>query len=296
MPDSIPSHYTTEFSTNWIHRTQQMKPRLAAFVEDDNYAGERKRYDRLFKQNSRERTERKAATTITDPGTDSRWAVRRSFDLGNLLDQDDAKNLGALVLPTSDYVKSHAAAYNRDCDDVAWMAALDTVITGFQAENNDALPSTQKIAAGAGPGTGLTLDKLLLANEILEGADLEDEAERVMVVSPRQLTNLLNSVEIKSADYNTVRALAHGSIDTFMGFKFVKNTRLRKTTDGTYLRTCVAWVKGAIKVMKGTQMSKIDLRPDKSYATQVYSSWNLGACRIYDEGVVQIDCYEPPTP
>jgi hypothetical protein len=51
-------------------------------------------------------------------------------------------------------------------------------------------------------------------------------------------------------------------------------------------------VKGAIKRIKGTMMSKIDLRADLSYATQIYSSWNLGAVRIYDEGVVQIDCQE----
>lgn len=286
MPDTIPQHFTTEFSTNWIHRTQQMKPRLAAFVEDDNFAGERKRYDRLFKQNSRERTERKAPTPISDPGNDSRWALRRSFDLGNLLDADDAKNLGALVLPTSDYVKSHAAAYSRDCDDIAWAAALDDVVTGETGTTTTALPAGQKLAHTS---TGLTLTKLLLANELLEGADLEDEAPRVLVVAPRELSNLLNSVEIKSADYNTVKALVNGQIDTFMGFKFVKNTRLRKTGN---IRSCVAWVKGAIKLMKGTMTSKITERADKSFATQIYSSWNLGACRVYDEGVVQIDCDE----
>jgi hypothetical protein len=124
MADTIPQHFTTEFSTNWIHRAQQTKARLDAFVEDESFMGERKRYDRLSSQNSRKRTERKGPTNLTDPGNDSRWCFRQSYDLGNLLDKDDAQNLGQLVLPTSDLVRTHANSYARDCDDVAVAAAL----------------------------------------------------------------------------------------------------------------------------------------------------------------------------
>src|SRR5262245_41035486 len=182
MPDLIPQHYSTEFSSNWIHRVQQTKSRLDEFVVTESYAGERKRYDRLYAQNSSLRTERKAPTPIVDPGMDSRWAVRKSFQIGNLLDKDDALNLGPLVMPTSDYVKSHAAAYNRDCDDIAWQAALDPVLTGEQGVDPAVLPASQKIVNG---GTGLTFEKLLAVNEILEAADLGDEAQRVMLVTPR---------------------------------------------------------------------------------------------------------------
>lgn len=286
MPDNIPSHFTTEFNTNWIHRTQQMKARLDAFVEEENFSGERKRYDRIGAQNSHERTERKGPTHIQDVNSDSRWAYRRSFDLGNTLDKDDAKNLGQLVLPTSDYVKSHASAYNRDKDVIAWSAAIDPVITGELGTTSFALPSSQKIVHGS---TGLTLAKLISANEILEDADLEEGAQRVLVVSPRQLTNLLNTTEVKSADYNTVKALVNGTITSFMGFEFKKSTKLRK--DGS-TRTCVGWVKGAIKRTVGAMSSDISIRKDLSYATQIYSEWQLGATRVYDEGVIVIECTE----
>jgi hypothetical protein len=295
MPDNIPQHYTTEFSANWIHRVQQSKARLDAFVEEENFNGERKRFDRIGAQNSHRRTERKGPTNIVDPTLDFRWAYRQSFDLGNLLDADDAKNLGALTLPTSDYVKSHANAYNREADDIAWKAALDNAMTGELGATALPLPSTQWIGVGGvqgaatGAAEGLTIEKLLLANQLLEDADLEDGLPRVLCVTAQQLANLLSTTEITSADFNTVRALVNGQIDTFMGFKFIKIKRLRKTAN---VRTCVGWVKGAIKRIKGAMMSKIDLRADLSYATQIYSSWNLGAARIYDEGVVQIDCLE----
>ncbi len=282
----IEPHFTTEFSTNWIHRVQQMRARLDAFVVDENFDGERKRYDRLYKQEHREKTPRIQPTTPVEADTDSRWCFRRAFDITNILDEDDAQNLGRLVLPTSDYVKSHAAAYARRCDDIAWQAALDSVYTGEQGTTPLALPNAQKIVHGS---TGLTLAKLLTANEILEG-DLDDEDNmRVMVVSPQQMTNLLNTTEIKSADYNTVKALVNGQIDTFMGFKFIKNTRLRKVST---TRTCVAWVRGAIRRVKGSMSSKITERDDLSDAVQIRSKWHLSATRVYDEGVVSIECTE----
>lgn len=290
MPDQIPQHYSTEFSTNWIHRVQQTAGRLDPFVEDDAFDGERKRYDRIGAQNSRKRTERKGPTNIIDPALDHRWAYRASFDIGNLLDQDDARNLGPLVVPTSDYVRSHANAYHRDSDDIAWQAALDDALTGELGNTPSPLPAGQKIAVGSPGSDGLTLAKLITANQILEDADLEDEQPRVLCVTARQLSDLLNTTEIKSADYNTVKALVNGTIDTFMGFKFVKIKRLRKSVGN--VRTLVGWVKGAIKRIKGPMNSDVSMRKDLSMATQIYSSWNLGAVRIYDEGVVQIDVQE----
>lgn len=282
----VENHFTTEFSTNWIHRVQQSKGRLDAFVDDESFNGERKRFDRLHKQTDREKTERNAPTNPATPGSDSVWAYRRTFDLPNILDENDSKNLGALVLPTSDYVKSHAMAYHRRMDQLAWQAALDSVMTGELGTTPEALPASQKIAHGS---TGLTLAKLITANELLEGADLEEDAPRVLVVSPQQLTNLLNTTEIRSADYNSVKALVNGAVDTFMGFKFIKSTYLRKAST---TRTCVAWVKGAIKRFKGEMMTHIDLLPNNSHSTQIRSVYNGSAARVYFEGVVQIDCTE----
>lgn len=265
---------------------QQTKCRLDSFIEFEDFMGERKRFDRTAAQTSQRRTERKGPTRISDVEDDSRWAHRATYDLANLLDADDAKNLAPLVLPTSQYVKDHASAYNRDTDDVAWGAASGAVITGELGTTSTAFPVGQAIAAG---GTGLTLAKLLAANEIMEDADMEDNMPRVLCVTAAQLTNLLNTTQVTSADYNTVKALAGGQIDSFMGFKFVKIKRLPLV--GT-TRTCVGWAKGAIKVMRGEKKSMIDIRADLSHATQIRSEWHLGATRIHDEAVVTIDCVE----
>lgn len=159
-------------------------------------------------------------------------------------------------------------------------------MTGEAGATASALPAGQIIAAG---GSGLTLAKLLSAVEIMNGADLEDGSMRILVCAPQQITNLLNTTEVKSADYNTVRALADGKVDTFMGFKFMISNLLTKVST---TRTCVAWMKGAIKRCKGGMRTSIDRLPTLSNATQIFSSWDISAARVYDEGVVKIDCTE----
>lgn len=286
MADTVPQHFTTEFSTNWIQRAQQTGARLDAFVEEESFMGERKSYDRIGAQNSRKRTERKGPTQIQDFDTDKRWIYRESYELPNLLDKDDAINLGALTLPTSDLVKSHANAFNRDKDDVAWQAAIGSVMTGELGATPYALQSSQKVVHGS---TGLTIAKLIAMNQILEDADLEDGSPRVLVVTAKQIADLLGTTEVKSADYNNVKALVNGTVDTFMGFKFVKIKRLTKVGSTRY---CPCWVKGAIKRTVGQKSSDISIRKDLSMATQIYSSWHLGATRVYDEGVGLIECTE----
>lgn len=286
MADPIPSHYATEFSTNWMHRAQQMQARFDSWVEDISFSGERKRFDRLQKQTSTKRTSRKAPTPNVDVSTDSRWCYRETYDLSNTLAEEDARNLAPLVLPTSDYVKSHTAEYHRKCDLVAYLAALGSVMTGEAGATPSSLPAGQQIAAG---GTGLTIAKLRTALEILNGADLEEGGSRILTVAPQQITNLLATTEVTSSDYNTVKALAEGKIDTFMGFKFVLSNQLTKVST---TRSLAAWVKGAIKRCKGDMRTSIDRLPAQSNATQIFSSWDISACRVYDEGVVQIDVIE----
>lgn len=301
MADTIPAHYTTQFSTNWIHRLGQQKSRLDAFVESEDFDGERKRFDRLGIVAMQERTERKAPTRITDVSDDSRWAVRASYDVANLLDKDDAKNLGQLVLPSSSYVMEHARAYNKKADDVAIATALGSVLTGELGTTATAFPtSTNYInTAGAlgtyssGTSTGLTLAKLILAKRVLDEADVDDEAPRVLVCTAKQIEDLLNVTEVKSADYNTVKALAAGQIDTFMGFKFVRIQRLGTESENSITsRKCVAFVKGSIKLIKGEKKTDISIRKDLSMAIQIYSECYFGGTRVHDEAVVKIGCKE----
>jgi hypothetical protein len=285
----VNDHYTTQFATNWIHRIQQTKQRLAPFIDWDAFSGERKRYDRLGAQSSQPKTERNAPTPIQEASSDSRWAVRQEFNMGNLLDKKDAKKLGELVLPQSDYVRAHANAFHRDCDDIIWQAALGSVVTGKAGDTSLALPAGQKVAHQS---KNLNVAKLIQMNELFDDADLEDEAPRCILVTAKQLSSMLNSTKVTSADYAAVKALVNGTVDTFMGFKFIKIKRLPKTGN---IRTIVAFAKGSIRGFMGEKETDIGLRKDLSNALQIYSEWDLGAVRVHDESVVSCECDESVT-
>jgi hypothetical protein len=298
VADTIYEHYTTEFSGNWIPRAQQTQSRLSNFVDFENgtFRGERKRFDRSAKQTFRRKNERKAPTVPSNPTLDFRWISRATYDIANDLDEDDADSLGELILPTGRWTRDHVSAYHRLCDGVYCAAALGSVTTGEDGDTTTAFSSSYQIAAG---GNGLTLAKLRTANQLLMESDLEgaeimgdgngSPATRVIVVTAEQIDNLLGDTQITSSDYNTVKALANGYVDTFMGFKFI---RFEGLTKASTTRSCVAWVKGAVVASKGPISTKIDVIPTESHKVQVRSVCKVGAMRLHDEAVIQIDCTE----
>src|SRR5687768_14817879 len=107
--DTIPAHSTTEFSKNWIPRAQQAISRLTNFIDwqQGTFKGERKRFDRTGVQEFQQKVERKAPTISNNPELDFRWINRASYNLTNDLDEDDAENLGELILPTGQWTKDH---------------------------------------------------------------------------------------------------------------------------------------------------------------------------------------------
>jgi hypothetical protein len=55
-----------------------------------------------------------------------------------------------------------------------------------------------------------------------------DENDRFALLAPQQLSDLLAVEEVTSSDYNAVKTLVAGQIDTFLGFKFIKMGRQRR--------------------------------------------------------------------
>jgi len=98
------------------------------------------------------------------------------------------------------------------------------------------------------------------------------------------------TTEVTSSDFNTVKALVQGEIDSFLGFKFTVSNRLAKSGND---RTCIAFAQDGITLAIGKDVSaRIDERADKSYATQVYYCQSIGATRMEEAKVLGIVCQE----
>lgn len=309
MPDTIPEHYIDTFDATWYALSQQKKCRLHDFVTMDNFTGERKRYNELGSMAWQKKTVRKGNTRLTDLPTSMRWAYNDSYDIATDQDEWDDTLLGQVASPTGEAVQLFANGYNRLKDDVIWQAALGIAKVGEQGTTDEALPTSQIVpfAASGSPNAAtaahrMTIDKLLAAKEIIDdGADTDPDdpdGGRVLICTARQITDLLKTTEIKSSDYNTVKALAAGQIDTFCGFKFIRIKRLPTVNDAgaavaataaNNIRRCVAFVKGAVVLNEASRRSYMDRIPEREHTIQVRSSARLGAVRRENSLVVRID-------
>tara|TARA_R110002167_G_scaffold162605_1_gene359051 strand:- start:441 stop:1076 length:636 start_codon:yes stop_codon:yes gene_type:complete len=207
------------------------------------------------------------------------------YDWADLIDNEDKVRM--LISPSSEYAMAGAWAMGRAMDDAVISAASGTAYSGAAGGTSVALASAQKIVHGS---AGLTLTKLLSAKEIIDSSDVDPDEPRYMIVTAKQLQNVLGVEQLTSADYASVKALVQGEIDTFLGFNFIRTERL--VTDGSN-RLALAFTQNAIGLALGQDINtKISERADKNYATQVFLSMSIGATRVEDEKVVEIACVE----
>jgi len=175
---------------------------------------------------------------------------------------------------------------NRAMDDVIITAFNASASTGVAGGTSTPLPSTQKTQLNQ--SDGLTIAKLLSAKKILDNNDI-DLQENVIFCGPQQVADLLAVTEVTSSDFNTVKALAQGDINSFLGFEFIMSTRLKFDATNTDDRLIFAYTEDAIKLAIGSDIkAQISERADKSYSTQVYYAMSLGAVRMEEKAVVQI--------
>lgn len=288
MAETIDRHHVLQFTTNVELLLQQKQPLLAGKTGEGNYTGKAAQVVLQFGETEMQpllQADWKSDTTWSDVEHFQRWVLPSDFAVSLPVTRQD--QIRMIANPQSPYAESIRAAYARKHDDLIIAAATGDAKTGpYDNMAATPLPGTQKLLAG---GTGLTIEKLILAREYLDAAEVDPGEPRYIAVTARQVSNLLNTTEVKSADYNTVKALAQGQLNTFCGFEFVRTERLLKAAE----RTCFAWVKSGLHVGKWDDLVvKMDERADKNYVWQVYARATLGATRTQEKKVVQIDCSE----
>ena len=286
MSTQIDTAFVNQFSANVQMLSQQMGSLLRNAVDVESVNGEKAFFDQVGSTAAVKKTSRHADTPLVETPHTRRMVTMSDYEWADLIDEQDKVRL--LIDPTSTYGRAAAAAMGRAMDDEIIAAALGTAKTGKDGGTDTALPAGQKIAHGS---AGLTIAKLVSAKELLDAASVDPSIPRHIVVSPKQISDLLNNTTVTSSDFNTVKALAQGEINSFVGFNFIVSNRL--TTDSNSDRQVIAFAQDGLKVGMGKEpMAKIDERADKSYATQVYYCQTLGATRMEEEKVVEIACNE----
>ena len=155
---------------------------------------------------------------------------------------------------------------------------------------DDALVASNGAVVGIGVGgnNALNVGKLRSMKQALDDKGVP-QMGRNMAISAAALQQLLGEEKATSGDYNTIRALVNGEIDTFMNFKFhMIESRLEGGLPlvGT-TRTIFAWHQDAVGLAEGIPEST-----EINYIPQ-FTSWLVtgkllaGAINIDDEGIVK---------
>ena len=287
MSFQVSTAFVQQYTTNVGLLLQQRGSKLRDAVTVGSYTGKAaKAVEQIGEVTAQARTSRHADTPLISTPHDARWVFPSDYEWADMIDDQD--KLRMLIDPTSPYAMNGAYALGRAMDDLIISAALGTAMTGENGSTSTSFATaTQQIAVG---GTGLTVAKLRQARRILMTNEVDVMVDPLYIaVTAVQLDELLGTTEVASSDYNTVKTLVSGEIDTFLGFKFIQCERLG--TDGSGDRRCIAWAKSGMHLgMWNDITTKISERADKSYATQVYVKGTFGATRTEEKKVVEIIC------
>jgi hypothetical protein len=283
MSSQITTAFVEQYSANIQMLSQQMGSLLRDKVRVESVVGKNAFFDQVGKVTAQLKTSRHSDTPQIDTPHSRRRVSLGDYEFADLIDQQDKVRL--LIDPTSSYAQAAAMAMGRAMDDVIITAALGTAYTGETGTG------TESVQTGVVKGTtGLTVAKLISAKDLLDKADVDPSIPRHVMCGPEQLGNLLGDSEVTSSDFNTVKALVQGELDTYLGFKFTVTNRLPKTGND---RTCIAYAEDGLLLGIGKDISaRIDERADKSYATQVYYCQSIGATRMESAKVVPIVAVE----
>jgi hypothetical protein len=284
----IPVHFKTQYYNYVKDMAQQKASRARGLFEETQIVGEKIVYELTAPDDLDQVTQRYGSTNYAEAKEYRREMSLTRYNKAFLVDDMDVLKL--VEDPKNIYVRKMAMAQGRKWDDVIFAAAFATVTTGhtggssvaWEASNSDCTILTD------GQTTGLTLDLLIEAGVSLdEGEFMEADEERYIFLPPRAVGDLLKDDRVPSADYNTVRSLVNGQLNTFFGFRFVKTNRLPTTDDGQYYRA-FACAKSAIVCASREKKTQIGPDPGKQWKTAVYSEIELGALRTQEKAIVEI--------
>ena len=286
MSSQITTAFVQQYSNNVQMLSQQKGSLLRNAVDAETIVGKNAFFEQVGQATAQKRVSRHSDTPQIDTPHQRRRCSLVDYEYADLIDKQD--QVRTLIDPTSSYAQAAAFALGRAMDDEIISAISGNAFSGETGSTTVPLPAGQKITES---GTdGLTIAKLRNAKELFDSASVDPSIPRYIVVGPKQISDLLGTTQVTSSDFNTVKALANGEINSFLGFNFITSNRLSIASSK---RLCLAFAMDGVKLALGQDiMTRIDERSDKGYATQVYVCMTMGATRMEEEKVVTIQAHE----
>ena len=301
MPVTIDQVTAQKFASVLLVLSQQLGSKFASRVRNENVASAELAYfDTLAEDDdTAQKTGRHQGTPLSEAEFGRRRVVPLPWTNKKALDKEDLDRM--LPDPRNPVAMNQVRSLGRQKDDLIIEAALGSASIGkaggstitfandSRSINGDGTVTTLGTAAtpdGSAAETDISLEKLLIMMRVFNEEDVDPDIRKYWAVPPKDIEDLLNLTEVGSIDYNTVKALQQGKVDTFAGFDFFWTNRLTVDgTDGTTTRT-IAWAQdGLILAAIGDISTRIEEAERLDFAWVLFSKMDLGAVRMEGEKV-----------
>ena len=266
---------------------QQKGSRLRSSVMvESGRLGEKHFVDQIGSITPVEVTDRHGDSPQIDTPHERRLLTVRDFEFGDIIDDPDL--VRTLDSPQNKYVQAYSMGFGRQMDQTIIDNGLGASFSGKDGTVSNSLGVANIVVTNA---LNLNTAKLTAAKRILDEFELPAEGRHV-AVNASMLESLLGETgqSVSNQDFNIVRALVRGEVNTWLGFTFHR-LELLPTITGTEKRA-MAWHEDWIKLGVGIE-PKADIDPnrsDKRFNAYIYYSMTIGAVRLEEKGVVGIDC------
>lgn len=288
--------YNKNIEVGW----QQQGSILMPLIRRETQMVEKDYYDRITQTSAVKNTTRHGDTPLISTPHDRREVTMSDWDWADMIDKKD--RLRMLADPTSSYVQNALYAMGRAADQVIIDAFEADANTGKEGETAVSFDSNMSIASTytgigvAAAPNNLNVAKVRRARTLIKQNNAWPRgATGIALVTATQIESMLQQTEVTSSDYNTVKALAQGDIDTFCGFRFVEIEGMLPYDSGTDVTTCYFFMPtGMLCASAGGFEIDIAPRKDKRNNIQVYVCGTFGSVRMWEEQVVRCYCDESP--
>lgn len=303
--------FIKSYTTGYTQVPQEMKNPFEGTVDMTQLSGEYMAFDDIGVSTGKEKKTRFETITHGDNDFRRRFLFPRYFyPEPKLVDRQD--NIAMQSDPTQAFIQSMVYFIERKKRDVI-IEAMDAQVQGGKDPgdikytfNNTAIYN----AAGrtiphdatvdgdkGGTSTGLTEDKILLAQQKFADLGIPDGTPMYLACGFRQLRDLRRNAVLQSSDTSDIKALMNRQIRQLMGVNFVLTNAitlgsLNDIDSDTNVYKCWCWVKDGLKFASHLAPTfSIDKRIDMvGDAWQIKADFGCNAIRMHEDLVLCIEC------
>lgn len=244
--------------------------------------------DQIGKWEMTAKTSVNADTPQNDPNLARTRIDIETYNDARMLDR--SLKLQEFSDPTSVAGVCIQSAVGTQIDKIIYNALGGTAYRGETGATTVTFPAGKTVAVdfeAAGTNTGLTTAKIRRAAKMLNAQGVP-AGDRTFVTSATGLEQLLGTTQVTSSDYNSVKALVSGEINTWLGFNFVVLPDGIINVSSNVADYYAFHKTGLCFGMLEQLFMRIEERADKSYSKQVYYELSAGAGRLEEAKVIKV--------